>query len=804
MIATASAAHAQWQQLGPPGGYVSDIAATANRLHAYGGHRLFSGDADGTSWREIARPPDCISADAPLASRAVQDGTHLYLQCWSIMRSVDDGASWSAYGPPGMASPIAFHPTVNARAAITGVDNTPFVGVTFDDGANWTLQFSDPGVPAPGLIAYDPASVDRMVGVGMNARTAFDATGRINLYPVESFESLDNGRTWTVTGTLVPASAKLYCFPGQFAFDLARRQYVHTYCGFFRSGDGRTWERMATFPFDTMGTIAVDAAATGRVLAFDNDELFESVDAGSTWQPLVPPPGDLFRVAFATGGRLWFATTEGVFIREPGGTAWRLSSDGLNAWPMKHVEAAVNGPVVTALADTGAPNLNVQSLDGGLTWDAFAPAGEHVVELSRNVSDASSLLALSASQKLYRSGDGGRTWQLAASGVVLPAGTKFARAVPVGPQPGVVWAVYTTCVANGFLGCFDLPQGVIRSTDGGQTWPIASAIEQSSSGHVVPSVDPRIAMAAMFSGVYLTLDAGATWQKVLDAVNPRVVGDPVDPARWYVFGFGVGLRTTTDFGTTWTRLSDPVTATPRYDLLVDAKNRDRLFAVGLHAEVNESTDRGATWLQVVEPSPLLRLGLPSARLGPEAATTIYAAGVQGVLKFVVPGSPAGTVRAIEYWHEALAHYFITADDNEIWLLDAQLFAGWIRTGESIDVYPPGAGTPEGASPVCRYYGRPVPGFDTHFYSASPAECQAVADRFGDVWQLESPEVFALRRPDPVDGSCPEGSKPVYRFFNSRADVNHRYVTSAALRATMLARGWVPEGYGGLGVAMCSP
>ena len=37
----------------------------------------------------------------------------------------------------------------------------------------------------------------------------------------------------------------------------------------------------------------------------------------------------------------------------------------------------------------------------------------------------------------------------------------------------------------------------------------------------------------------------------------------------------------------------------------------------------------------------------------------------------------------------------------------------------------------------------------------------------------------------------------------RVDSNHRYVTDPVLRLQMIARGYVPEGYGE-GVAMCAP
>ena len=66
-----------------------------------------------------------------------------------------------------------------------------------------------------------------------------------------------------------------------------------------------------------------------------------------------------------------------------------------------------------------------------------------------------------------------------------------------------------------------------------------------------------------------------------------------------------------------------------------------------------------------------------------------------------------------------------------------------------------------------------------------------------------PKSIASRTPDHATGACPDGTIAVYRLFNQRADANHRYTTDPAVRAQMIARGYVPEGYGPEGVAMCA-
>ncbi|HZI84284.1 MAG TPA: hypothetical protein VFF44_10245 [Casimicrobiaceae bacterium] len=175
--------------------------------------------------------------------------------------------------------------------------------------------------------------------------------------------------------------------------------------------------------------------------------------------------------------------------------------------------------------------------------------------------------------------------------------------------------------------------------------------------------------------------------------------------------------------------------------------------------------------------------------------------------FAASGTPvrAGIAVAVEYYDAALDHYFVTAIPAEVAALDGGQFPGWVRTGLSFNVYAAGSATP-GSTPVCRFYGSPAAGLDSHFYSASPAECQMVLQRFPTAWLLESYDVFEVFLPDLATGQCPTGSIPVYRAWNTRADSNHRYTTDLTVLQAMLAKGYVAEGYGPgpAPTAMCSP
>lgn len=160
---------------------------------------------------------------------------------------------------------------------------------------------------------------------------------------------------------------------------------------------------------------------------------------------------------------------------------------------------------------------------------------------------------------------------------------------------------------------------------------------------------------------------------------------------------------------------------------------------------------------------------------------------------------AAVTAAVEYFHEGLGHYFVTAFDTEVAALDGGAIAGWRRTGAAFDVESAAAA---GLQPVGRYFSTRFGTRSSHFYTASTAEDAAV--RASPDWQFEA-VAFHVAVPA-VDGGCAAGTRPVYRLYNAGHDgaPNHRYTTDLAVRTAMLAQGWVAEGAGADGVVFCSP
>lgn len=184
---------------------------------------------------------------------------------------------------------------------------------------------------------------------------------------------------------------------------------------------------------------------------------------------------------------------------------------------------------------------------------------------------------------------------------------------------------------------------------------------------------------------------------------------------------------------------------------------------------------------------------PIARLSPDGSLLVSYLGTRIVT----------SIAAIEFHHVALDRYFVTTDPVEFGALDSGAIEGWERTGFAFGVYDGGDAHAE-TVPVCRLYGVPAAGLDTHFFGADPAECRELAGGPNGSWLIEDLEAFRVVPADATTGACSTGTHPVYRLWNRRADAGHRYIASRGERDAMVAAGYLAEGYGPDPIAWCAP
>ncbi|HTP99558.1 MAG TPA: DUF1800 family protein, partial [Casimicrobiaceae bacterium] len=177
---------------------------------------------------------------------------------------------------------------------------------------------------------------------------------------------------------------------------------------------------------------------------------------------------------------------------------------------------------------------------------------------------------------------------------------------------------------------------------------------------------------------------------------------------------------------------------------------------------------------------------------PKQSLLKWALALSGLFVLVPARAALGT--AIEFYNPSLRHYFITAHPEEAAALDAgTTVKGWVRTGGQFSVFSDPA---PGLSAVCRFFGTPGVGPNSHFYTADAAECAKVKTL--PAWTFEE---IAFYISTPTNGDC--GSNwPVYRSYYSDqiSDANHRFTVDLTAHVRMpQRRGDVLEG-----AVMCAP
>jgi len=155
-----------------------------------------------------------------------------------------------------------------------------------------------------------------------------------------------------------------------------------------------------------------------------------------------------------------------------------------------------------------------------------------------------------------------------------------------------------------------------------------------------------------------------------------------------------------------------------------------------------------------------------------------------------------TANVVEYYNASLGHYFMTAYPDEAAMLDAgAVVKGWTRTGVEFGAFA-GAGEHPTAVPVCRFFGTPGRGPNSHFYTADAAECAKVKQN--PDWTFES---IAFYVDVPQGSACAAGTTPVYRSFHAgatKSDSNHRFLVDLTMHEKMVASAILE------GVVMCAP
>jgi len=351
-------------------------------------------------------------------------------------------------------------------------------------------------------------------------------------------------------------------------------------------------------PKDKKPAAAAPAAepSAAAVTAADPDKAFNSAVAGLKFREIGPAtmggriddievvPGDPRTIYVAT-------PAAGILKSTNGGTSWSVIFDKESV--------------------PGVGDIAITPSNPDIIW---AGSGE-----------ANNRQSSSWGNGIYKSFDAGKTWK----NMGLAGTMHIARIVVHPTNPDIVWVA-----AEGNLWAPSADRGVYKTTDGGKTWQQVLKIndDTGASDIAVDNQSPNILYAATYqrrrtvwgfngsgpgSGIYKSVDGGETWTKIVkgmpydteNAPTPKpenleetgrnaISIYPKDTNIVYALieHANGGVYRSNDKGETWTRVAD-INSDPRpmyfSQIRVDPNNDQRLWVGGVTMQYSE--DGGKTW-----------------------------------------------------------------------------------------------------------------------------------------------------------------------------------------------------------------
>lgn len=405
--------------------------------------RLVRSADDGRHWGDAVSVPDDLDPNRLV----LRDGVGALAAGPELLRSLDGGRSWQPLPLPAGA----VWPTLHNRdwVLVPLADGSAWVSA--DLGRTWTATAVLPQLPVRLL---DP-------GDGSLAWMSTDLRARRSADGGRSFATIP----WAPAG---PSVRELHFFD-------ARDGLALTLDGALRrtSDGGRQWQTDAAL----QGLRGLHAAADGSAWALQGDRLLRSTDRGRTWASL-----DLPAEVVATGPLL---------------DARRV--DARNGWVRTEQRTCIVAPRPICYALSS--HLFVTE-DGGATWALRATLGLGETDRAVAMAAGGRLLRITQDGRVLRSANAGRDW-IAVPGISDPQSASATPQSIVWLDAGHVW-----------LHAFDR---VWRSSDGGVSWQSAPSPELPFGNRLfvqaMAFADPLNGWAVGF-GAHLmrTADGGASWQ----------------------------------------------------------------------------------------------------------------------------------------------------------------------------------------------------------------------------------------------------------------------------------------------------
>ncbi len=626
--------------------YSVTVDAVDGRVYAVAGVGLFSSDNAGVSWQELPRTPRTLSYSALQIN--VADNDILYVSSISdVFVSVDRGQTWSEVTGIISSYVDGFTQTADPGQFYAVAGLQPQLLRASDPLGNWESLGDLPGKRVLDL-AVDATDSD-LLWVSLDTGCFVSANGGASWDPLSG--SIDH-----IIYAIVPVSSQpLLIGRG----------------GIYSASPG-TGDYAMTIPFHHTRTGGWASRADGAVLLGTDMGVFE----------VTPEPGDpglsyrltndgmlgadVTVVTKAANSQVVYAATgvsydAGLFRSEDGGETWVNRALGLNNPDIRSMAVHPINPDIVyvgtadALDDTGENGGVWKTTDGGLTWTDLSAALGHDPPLQKDKPRIIIALAIDPQDPevvyasvqarfggIYRSSDGGITWQRRAVGLQsLPnlPGTEYELHNDFADYLAMLSLVVDPTDSDRvFIGAGGCWGGTYRSTDAGLTWTRRSTgfMEADSEVDNVPAdhfpvhlemfdiqIDPLdpdhlLVIGArgqlptggqQYGVVFETTDGGESWSLVREThrsdyfTSATASGrfHPTRPGTWLLASRG-GVQRTQDSGGTWKWLNEGLGSGDRFlrHLSLDPDDPERIFIASAYSGV---------WTRRLETTPVNLVGM---------------------------------------------------------------------------------------------------------------------------------------------------------------------------------------------------
>ncbi len=373
------------------------------------------------------------------------------------------------------------------------------------------------------------------------------------------------------------------------------------------------------FPSEAMKTVAGNLET---IFLIHYNELSRSVNGGVSWSSSsFPDINDLVASPdFSRDQRVFVAlrgSTNVIRLSSDGGQTWRASQAPLDAevWELFVSPTFANDQTIYAIGT----NSLMRSVDGGEHWEnvSYPPlSGGSMVgalHLSPYFSDDRTLFALVPASfsrgQLWRSMDGGMTWQPIHNGMYLEAGNILRSAAVIALGGGEIALIAAT------------RWGLLISFDFDGTWYVLS--QNAIDRLIVPAdfawTGVMFAYNA-YKNLYRTQDFGKTWQDIFPTTENYSSHSPVILSPDYIADRTLYMKTpyalwrSTDDGSTWNTLAE----NPPISNIGGINQQSFVFSPAFESDgtvfavpfcvyecglILKSTDAGRHWRALFLPAP---------------------------------------------------------------------------------------------------------------------------------------------------------------------------------------------------------